>query len=360
MHVNFRSSSEFKSITLAWAKNSKGIKVCRLRESIACVAGFPDLKSYLTHLDCDKGFQPTKEKFEERLHINEISFENSQVFQRSVTIQVSKEIKDLSVIKSIPPQIKPLNHPSNEALVLISEVLGRNLKAIKKLDIDEHLFLDEHLIEDEDEELSGLESCEWSELYENIRTDKNGYAVEVLRFDKVGGKYNIVFNLDITTSRCLHEHFDFDFDPVLQDTITNTGLRLDDYQLFKFISNYVTNFLSLNPDPFVKDPDNGYFFKESIELKFNEFFFNEIVPNMPVITLTKFPLVHWGEGSELSQEVVNIYHLTNVLIYNIAEYPESKINHLTLFLGTIDFLPSDYSEEMHIMFSDVKGKLIER
>lgn len=350
MHVNFHSSSKFKNITLAWARNSKGSKVNRLRESIACVAGFPDLKSYLTHLDCDKGFQPTKEKFEERLHINESDFENSQVFERSVTIQVSKEVKDLSVIKSIPPQIKPLNHPPNEALVLISEVLGCNLKAIKKLEIDEHLH--------EDEELSDLESCEWSELYDCICTDKNGYAVELLRFDKVGGKYNIAFNLDITTNRYLGDNFDLD--PVLLDTITNTRLRLDDYQLFKFISNYVTNFLSLNPDPFVEDPYKGYFFKKSIEQEFNELFFNEVVPNMPVTTLTKFPLVNWGEGSELSQEVVNIYHLTNVLIYNIAEYPERKINRLMLFLETIDYLPCDHSEGMHVMFSDVKGELIER
>ncbi|WP_209326913.1 hypothetical protein [Pseudoalteromonas sp. PA2MD11] len=350
MHVNFRSSSEFKNITLAWAKNSKGIKVCRLRESIANVAGFPDLKSYLTHLDFDKGFQPTKEKFEEKLYCNGRNFENSQVFERSVTIQVSQEIKDLSVIKSIPPQIKPLNHPSNEALVLISEVLGCNLKAIKKLDIDEHLF--------EDEELSDVESCEWSALYDCVCTDKDGYAVEVLRFDKVGSKYNIVFNLDVTTTQHLGDNFDLD--PVLLDTITNSRLRLDDYQLFKFISNYVTNFLSLNPEPFVEEPTVGYFFKKSIEKEFNELFFNEIVTNMPASTITKFPLVNWGEGSELSQEVVNIYHLTNLLINNIAEYPTKNINHLMLFLEAIDYLPFDPWERMHIMFSDVKGELIER
>lgn len=349
MHVNFRSSSEFKNITLAWAKNHKGIKVCRLRESIACVAGFPDLKSYLTHLDIDKGFQPTKEKFEERLYFNECDFDNSQVFERCVTIQVSKEIKDLSVINSIPPQIKPLNHPSNEALVLISEVLGCNLKAIKKLDIDEHLF--------EDEELSDVESCEWSALYDCICTDKDGYAVEVLKFEKVGGKYNIVFNLDVTRRQYLGDSFDLD--PVLLDIINNSRLRLDDYQLFKFILNYITSFLSLNPEPFVRDPAIGYFFKKSIEQEFNELFFNEIVPNMPASTLTKFRLVNWGEGSELSPEVVNIYHLTNLLIDNIAEYPTSNINRLMLFLEAIDYLPFDPNERMHIMFSDVKGELIE-
>lgn len=333
MRVDFRSSENFNKLTFEWAKKAK-INADKLREAIAAVADFDSKDSYKKFLDRDL----TKDFFVEGLVCNLSDYENSKVFERSITIKASKRINDFSVIKSIPPQIQCLNHPKNEALVLISEVLNCDLNAIKKLDIDKHLH--------DGEALSELEACSWPELYEGINTDENGYAVEVLDFYKTAGKFHIAFNLDVTANHSLSNYVDFD--AVLQHVITKNNFRLDEYQLYEFISNYVTEFLSSNPDAFFEDPNRGYFFKEALELEFKELFFNEMIPNMPIRDLQKLPLINWG--SELSHEVANLYHLTNSLIHHIATHQANPINNLLNFLEDIDCLPNDQWGGEHIMF----------
>lgn len=350
MHVKFNSSSEFKKITHAWAKNSRGIKTCRLRETIAATAGFTDLKSYLNFLDEENTI--TNSKFDEKIVINGLGDHSvSRVFEQCITVQVSRKIDDLSLIKSISPQLQIANAPPFQALVLISEILCCNLRDIKMLSVDEF---------SNDAEPLELQNLDWNELYQGTLTDKHGFAIEVISCGKSGDKYNIAFNLDV--SLACTTYCDFDYDKVLIDMFKKCNLRLNDYQLFVWLSDYVNKFLTINANAFVEER-NGFFFQQSVERKFNKLFFDEIVNNIPSSifdTLTSFSKVNCCKINGLSHELSYVYHLINVIIMNAAKSSKVNFNCLFEFIVSIDQPSLNISESDHIIFSAEKDALLKR